>query len=61
MRQEFRNNMARFGPVVVMALMACSVTYGQDVRTNYRPGTDFSKYHTYKWVDEVKGAPAHPR
>ena len=63
MRQEFRNRMARFGPIVVMALMACSVTYGQDVRTNYRPGTDFSKYHTYKWVDEVKGAPSvgiHP-
>jgi hypothetical protein len=56
MRQEFRNRMARFGPVVIMALMACSVTYGQDVRTNYRPGTDFSKYHTYKWVDDVKGA-----
>jgi hypothetical protein len=21
------------------------------------PGTDFSKYHTYQWVDEVKGVP----
>jgi hypothetical protein len=21
------------------------------------PGTDFSKYHTYAWVDEVKGVP----
>ena len=63
MRQEFRNRMARFGPLFVVALMACSVTYAQDVRTNYRPGTDFSKYHTYKWVDEVKGAPSvgiHP-
>ena len=30
---------------------------GQDVRTNYMPGTDFSKYHTYAWVDEVKGVP----
>jgi hypothetical protein len=46
-----------------MALMACFVTYGQDVRTNYRPGTDFSKYHSYKWVDGIKGAPSvgfHP-
>jgi hypothetical protein len=27
------------------------------------PGTDFSKYHTYAWVDEVQGVPAvggHP-
>ena len=63
MRQEFQNRMARFGALAVMTLMACSVTYGQDVRTNYRPGTDFSKYHTYKWVNEVKGAPSvgiHP-
>jgi hypothetical protein len=22
------------------------------------PGTDFSKYHTYAWVDEVQGVPA---
>jgi hypothetical protein len=50
--------MAKFGPVLVLALVACSVTYAQDVRTNYMPGTDFSKYHTYAWVDEVQGVPA---
>ena len=57
MWQESRIWMARFGPAVLLALIACSVTYGQDVRTNYMPGTDFSKYHTYAWVDEVKGVP----
>jgi hypothetical protein len=31
---------------------------GQDVTSNYMPGTDFSKYHTYKWV-AIEGA-AHP-
>src|SRR5271166_4111248 len=54
---------AKFGPALVLALVACSVTYAQDVRTNYMPGTDFSKYHTYAWVDEVQGVPAvggHP-
>jgi len=55
--QEFRNWMAKFGPALALALVACSVTYAQDVRTNYMPGTDFSKYHTYAWVDEVKGVP----
>ena len=30
--------------------MACSVTHAQDVRTNYLPGTDFSKYRTYSWI-----------
>jgi len=54
---------AKFGPVSVLALVACSVTFAQDVRTNYMPGTDFSKYHTYAWVNDVQGVPAvggHP-
>ena len=49
---------AKFGPALVLALVACSVAYAQDVRTNYMPGTDWSKYHTYAWVDEVQGVPA---
>jgi len=57
MWQESRNWMAKFGPALVLALVACSVTYAQDVRSNYMPGTDFSKYHTYAWVDEVQGIP----
>jgi hypothetical protein len=54
---------AKFGPLLVLALVACSVTFAQDVRTNYIPGTDFSKYHTYAWVNDVQGVPAvggHP-
>jgi hypothetical protein len=31
---------------------------GQDVHHNAMPGVDFSKYHTYKWVDIEGGA--HP-
>jgi hypothetical protein len=27
------------------------VTTAQQVVYNYMPGTDFSKYHTYRWVD----------
>jgi hypothetical protein len=63
MRQESRNWTARFGAALVLALVACFVTYAQDVRTNYMPGTDFSKYHSYAWVDDVQGVPAvggHP-
>ena len=33
------------------------MTYAQDVRTNYMPGTDFSKFHTYAWVNDVEGVP----
>ncbi len=57
MWQKSRKWTAQLGPVLVLTLVACSVTRGQDVRTNYMPGTDFSKYHTYAWVDEVKGVP----
>lgn len=49
MRQELRF-LVRFGPKFVLALIACSVAYGQDVITNYLPGADFAKYRTYKWV-----------
>src|SRR5208283_5870547 len=63
MWQKSRSWAAKFGPALVLALVACSVTYAQDVRTNYMPGTDFSKYHTYAWVNDVQGVPAvgsHP-
>jgi len=42
------------------ALLVLGVTslVAQDVRSNYMPGTDFSKYHTYKWVT-IQGA-SHP-
>lgn len=39
-------------------LISCAVAAGQDVRTNYMPGTNFAKYKTYKWV-AIEGG-AHP-
>jgi hypothetical protein len=50
--------MARLCPAMALAVMACSVTYAQDVRYNCRQGTDFGKYRTYKWVNGIGGAPA---
>ncbi|HXZ81248.1 MAG TPA: DUF4136 domain-containing protein [Terriglobales bacterium] len=44
--------------LLVVALLACMASQAQDVRTNYMPGTDFSKYHNYKWVNIEGGA--HP-
>jgi|WetSurSiteA1Bulk_404760.scaffolds.fasta_scaffold121095_1 hypothetical protein len=29
----------------------CALLQAQDVKYNFDPGTDFSKYKTYKWVD----------
>jgi len=34
-----------------IALLFSSGLMAQQVHYNFMPGTDFSKYHTYKWVD----------
>ena len=49
MKKQFRTWIAGFGAILGV-LIACSAAHGQEVRTNYLPGTDFSKYHTYGWV-----------
>jgi hypothetical protein len=45
--------------IVLAALAVFAVSAGaalaQDVNVNYVPGTDFTKYKTYKWV-EIQGA-----
>jgi len=38
-----------------LLLFAGAQLAAQDVRYNFMPGTDFSKYHTYKWVT-IQGA-----
>ncbi|HWW23490.1 MAG TPA: DUF4136 domain-containing protein [Edaphobacter sp.] len=45
------------GLLIVLFLTARALA-AQDVRYNSMPGTDFSKYHTYKWV-AIEGA-SHP-
>ncbi len=58
MSRKMRTTIAKIGICLVLALLACSVTPAQDVTTNSMPGTDFTKYHTYKWVT-IEGA-SHP-
>src|SRR5215469_9048031 len=63
MLRKSRNYAVWVGPALIFALVACSLIYAQDVRTNYMPGTDFSKYRTYAWGDEIQGVPSrggHP-
>src|ERR1700686_3187726 len=36
-------------------LLLCRFMAAQDIKTNYMPGTDFSKYKTYRWVN-IEGA-----
>jgi hypothetical protein len=49
------------GRVVCLLFLAgviVTASRAQDVTYNFMPGTDFSKYHTYKWVSIEGGA--HP-
>jgi hypothetical protein len=43
---------------MVLLLLTGGTLAAQDVKYNFMPGTDFSKYHTYKWVSIEGGA--HP-
>jgi hypothetical protein len=55
MRNTLRNTLSVIGLGLVMTLFVAANAMAQTVRTNYMPGTDFSNYKTYKWV-EIKGA-----
>lgn len=46
---------AAVGMGLLLAVLACSMALAQDVTTNSMPGTNFAKFHTYKWVT-VEGA-----
>ena len=58
MSRKMRTTIAKIGICLVLALLACSVTPRPMSTTNSMPGTDFTKYHTYKWVT-IEGA-SHP-
>jgi Domain of unknown function (DUF4136) len=58
MRKVARIMFARIPVFLAVALLACSAALAQDVRYNFMPGTDFSKFHTYKWVNIEGGS--HP-
>jgi Domain of unknown function (DUF4136) len=51
MHSRIRTGLAAIG----FALLMCGVGLAQDVKYNFMPGTDFSKYHTYRWVT-IEGA-----
>jgi Domain of unknown function (DUF4136) len=50
MNLRLKANVGRFLMLVGLALLVGVAISPQDVRYNFMPGTDFAKYHTYKWV-----------
>ena len=57
MRQGMGITVVKFGTAFVLALAACTVAPAQDVTTSSMPGTEFTKFHTYKWVTIEGAAP----
>ena len=55
MMRVVTTRMSKLGMGLIVALLACGAALAQDVTTNSMPGTDFTKYHTYKWVT-IQGA-----
>lgn len=55
MDRNWQIKLQGIGIALIVAVLACGVTLAQEVTTNSMPGTDFSKFHTYKWVP-VAGA-----
>ena len=54
-----KNNVIQTAVVLWAAvLLSCASGLAQDVKYNYMPGTNFSNYHTYQWVDIPGGM--HP-
>lgn len=47
-----RNGLVQIVAIIGLMVLGCGAARAQDVKTNYMPGTDFSKYHTYKWIPE---------
>src|SRR2546427_6840346 len=47
---RLKNGVVGVALAMGVVVFACGFMAAQDIKTNYMPGTDFSKYHTYKWV-----------
>jgi Domain of unknown function (DUF4136) len=47
----------QLGLAIGLMLLGCGAALAQDVTYNFMPGTDFAKYHTYKWVPESNTHP----
>src|SRR5499425_1935072 len=55
MSLKVQGSVGRLVCLLFFALVIGTGCKAQDVTYNFMPGTDFSKYHTYKWV-AIEGA-----
>jgi hypothetical protein len=50
LRKLEKSDLAKFAFLLLLSVLGGTAMRGQDVSTNAMPGTDFTKYKTYKWV-----------
>jgi hypothetical protein len=53
----FRELRMKLCSALALGCLLGSVALAQSVKTNYLPGTNFSKYHTYRWVPSERQHP----
>jgi hypothetical protein len=58
MQIESKRSLFPVALTLTLAFLGASSVFAQQVTYNFMPGTDFSKYHTFKWV-EIPGG-IHP-
>jgi hypothetical protein len=51
MDRKTKANLIRFAALSIFLILVTSPAQAQQVVYNYMPGTDFSKYHTFKWIE----------
>lgn len=51
MHIKVKRNLLRLATLTALAVFMSGGVFAQQVTYNYMPGTDFAKYHTYKWVE----------
>src|SRR6516164_3129432 len=52
---KVNSTFVRFASMALLLFLMSAVAMAQHVVYNYMPGTDFSKYHTYRWVEKHSG------
>ena len=55
MLRFIKTNLVIVAMALTMLSITCIAVMGQEVRSNYLPGTNFAQYHTYKWATTNDG------
>jgi hypothetical protein len=58
MNSKRSRGVVQLAVLIALILFMCGSVLAQDVKYNFMPGTDFAKYHTYKWI-VIEGG-SHP-